>query len=308
MQLERTIKKPFTLIGKGVHSGNACCIKVLPGKSGEGIIFSAQEHAGKLINIRAEWINVGCSFLSHTLIKDGISISTIEHLLAAFAGNDIDNARVLVYGGEIPIMDGSCKDFNTALKEAGVQTLTAPRKFIKVLKEITVTYGNKKVTLSPYQGRKFTYTLHLNGEEQQYSITLGEDDFHKTGIARTFGDVDSLQQLRKYGKALGASIENAIPLKNGRVLPGAELRLKNEMAAHKVLDMIGDLALCGRPVLGAMSGIDSGHGLNFEVVEALMQEPDNYEIVTMKSYEPVTETILSPDDGQDIKKEKRDEI
>jgi UDP-3-O-[3-hydroxymyristoyl] N-acetylglucosamine deacetylase len=217
-----------------------------------------------------------------------ISIATVEHLLAAFLGLGIDNALVEIDGPEVPIMDGSAAQFVDLIDEAGVETLSAPRRYIKVVKPVRVESGQSFCELRPAEG-KDRDGLQLDVEidfdcavigRQKKSLDLAPSLFRKElARARTFGFLADVERLWKAGFALGASLENTVALQADRVLNPEGLRFADEFVRHKMLDAVGDLALAGRRILGAFRSHRGGHRMNVAVVRALFADPSAFEFV-----------------------------
>jgi UDP-3-O-[3-hydroxymyristoyl] N-acetylglucosamine deacetylase len=232
---------------------------------------------------------VGDTRLSTTLVKDGVRISTVEHLLSALAGLGIDNARVDVSAPEVPIMDGSAGPFVFLIQSAGVQEQQAPKRFIRIRKPIRVEDGDKWAQFEPFDGFKVSFTIdfdHPVFRERSQSVTL---DFAKTSFvrevsrARTFGFMREVELLRENNLALGGSLDNAVVVDDYRVLNEEGLRYEDEFVRHKILDAVGDLYLLGHGLIGAFAGFKSGHALNNRLLQTLMADRSAWQMTTLEA-------------------------
>jgi UDP-3-O-[3-hydroxymyristoyl] N-acetylglucosamine deacetylase len=228
-------------------------------------------------------------------MKDGAKVSTVEHLMSACAGLGIDNLYVDLTAEEIPIMDGSASTFVFLLQQAGLQQQDAPKKFIRVTKPVEVREGTgaqeKWARLEPYDGFRLKFFIEFNhpaidGTGQTAEVDFGSESYIKEiARARTFGFMQDVETLRGMGLARGGSLENAIVMDDFRILNPDGLRYENEFVRHKILDAIGDLYLVGHPLLASYVAHKSGHGLNNQLLRALLAQPDAYDIVTFDSVE-----------------------
>jgi len=243
------------------------------------------------VDIRGEPYAVGDTRLSSGLEKDGVKISTVEHLMSALAGLGIDNAYVDLTAAEVPIMDGSAGPFVFLLQSAGIEEQNAPKKFVRVLKPIEVKEGDKWVRFEPFNGFKLTMSIdfaHPIFDKTRQSVTV---DFSTTSYtkevsrARTFGFMQDVETMRSQGLALGGSLDNAIVMDEYRVLNTDGLRYEDEFVKHKVLDAIGDLYLLGHPLIGAFSGHKSGHALNNRLLRRLVEDKTAWEFASFERAE-----------------------
>ena len=284
MLKQRTLRTTSTAVGVGLHTGKKVRIALSPAEPDTGIVFRRTDlPGGPEIRARAEFI--GETRLSSCLVLGNVKVYTIEHLMSAFAGLGIDNARVDIDGPEVPIMDGSAAPFVLLLKEAGLRELAAAKKFLRVLRPVEVTDGDKYARLDPYEGFSLDFTIqfaHPVIEKSRQSVIV---DFAKTsylkevGRARTFGFMHEVEQLRDAGLALGGGLDNAVVLDEYRVLNSEGLRFADEFIRHKVLDAIGDLYLLGMPILGAFRAYKSGHALNNRLLRAVAASAGGTEVV-----------------------------
>jgi UDP-3-O-[3-hydroxymyristoyl] N-acetylglucosamine deacetylase len=221
--------------------------------------------------------------------KEGHYISTIEHMLSAVYAYGIDNLRVIVDADEVPVMDGSSASFCMLLDEAGSVDLDAPKKIMKIKKEIIVRDGDKYVKLSPSDDLNYDFTIKFNHpviDEQSFTLNFTKAEYkEKISKARTFGFLHEVQYLRSKGLALGGSLENAVVLDDKKVLNTEGLRFPDEFVRHKILDAIGDMALLGVNFVGNYEAFAGSHDLNHKLTLALLKEKENYEIVELSGVE-----------------------
>ena len=264
-----------------------------------GIVFRRDDLDSPLdIPARAE--NVGDTRLSTTLAKDGVRISTVEHLLSAFAGLGIDNAYADVSAAEVPIMDGSAGPFVFLIQSAGVEEQNAAKRFIRIRKTLEVRDGDKIARFEPFNGFKVSFGIDFDHPAMSDDSRRSEIDFSSTSFvkevsrARTFGFLREIETLRENGLALGGSMDNAIVVDDFRVLNEDGLRYGDEFVKHKILDAIGDLYLLGHSLIGAFYGYKSGHALNNRLLKALIAQPDAWEEVTFAEAERAPISFMKP--------------
>ncbi|MFI5014571.1 MAG: UDP-3-O-acyl-N-acetylglucosamine deacetylase [Hyphomicrobiales bacterium] len=282
--VQHTLERPITIEGIGVHTGKPATLTIRPAGAGVGIKFIRSDLEPG-ISIPARYDSV-CATDLCTAIGDGSgpSVSTIEHLMSAFAGLGVDNAIVEVDGAETPIMDGSSSFFVDAVEEAGLAELPARRRFIKVLKKVRVESGSCFAELSP-NAKGLRLDVEVDFEcsvigRQRLRFDLSRDAYcRELSRARTFGFIKDVERLWKAGMALGASLDNTVAIGDERVLNPEGLRYRDEFARHKTLDAIGDLALAGLPIIGAFRSYRGGHRLNIGVLEALFADEAAYRLV-----------------------------
>ncbi|NQV46900.1 MAG: UDP-3-O-acyl-N-acetylglucosamine deacetylase [Rhodospirillaceae bacterium] len=274
---QKTLKSGINCSGVGLHSGDKVKMTLLPGKPDTGIIFHRVDITDGSSIIPATWDNVVDTTMCTTLgNSDGVTISTVEHLMAAFSGIGIDNVIVEVNGPEVPVMDGSAAPFLFLIECAGVVEQNKARRFIRVLKTVTVEDGDKRVTLTPGDGFALDFKIEFESAAvSRQSISLGfADDAFKNEIsrARTFGFLHEVEALRAAGLAKGGSLENAVVVSGDKILNDDGLRFDDEFVRHKVLDAVGDLYLAGSGLLGRFSGVCSGHAQNNRLLRALFAD------------------------------------
>ncbi len=282
---QRTLKNVIKATGITLHGGERAEITLRPAPVNTGIIFSRTD-LNPIVDIHANALNVGETTLSTTLIKDGIRVSTVEHLLSAFAGLGIDNAYVDVTAAEIPIMDGSAGPFVFLIQSAGIEEQSAPKRFIRIKEKIKITDGDKWVTLEPFDGFKVTFTIDFKHPLFKSNTMTTSLDFSSLSYvkevsrARTFGFMADFEKLQSMNLARGASLDNAIAIDDFRILNEDGLRYENEFVKHKILDAVGDLYLLGSSLVGAFSGYKSGHALNNRILRELLARKEAWEFVT----------------------------
>ena len=285
--MQRTLKKSIETKGVGLHSGQMVTLVLHPAPVGHNIVFKRTDATpGQNPLIPALWNNVIdtqlCTVIGN---EDGLRIATIEHLMAALRGCGIDNVLIEVNAAEVPAMDGSALPFVRLIEQAGVQKQSAPRRAIRVLKEITIEDGAKRATLEPSDSCVFSGEIefdHAHIGAQRFETKLMNGNFlHDIADARTFGFLHEVEWMRKNGLGLGGSLDNAIVLNDEGVMNPGGLRHSDEFIRHKILDAIGDLYLAGGRILGAYHGVRAGNAMNNALLRKLFATPDAWEIVTL---------------------------
>lgn len=280
---QHTLSKAVRFGGIGLHSGEAVSLTVKPAAANCGVRFVRTDQQGHGC-IPAVMNQVVSTTLATTLATGGVSVSTTEHLLAALAGLGIDNALVELDGPEVPILDGSAGPFVLILQKAGRRRQKALRRFLKITREITFQDGDKTLRVLPYDGFKVTSVIDFDHpliRRQSCTMEISVDSFvREVASARTFGFLDEVEKLQENGLALGGSLDNAIVIDRFGILNNEGLRFPDEFVRHKVLDLIGDLALLGYPLLGHVVANKSGHGQHLGLMQAIAARPDCWELVT----------------------------
>jgi UDP-3-O-[3-hydroxymyristoyl] N-acetylglucosamine deacetylase len=280
-----TIERVIHAVGVGVHTGKNVNLTLRPAPVDTGIIFRRLDFA-EPISIKATVKNIGDTRLSSCLLKDGVRIATIEHLMAAFSGLGIDNIFVDLDAPEVPIMDGSAGPFVFLIQSAGIVQQEKLKKFIKIKEKIEVVNGDKRVALEPYNGFKVTFAIDFdhplfNKNPQYVEVDLSATSFIKDiSRARTFGFLADYEVLKSNNLALGCSLNNSIVVDDEQVINDGGLRYQNEFVKHKILDAIGDLYLLEYSVIGAFFGYKSGHTLNNLLLRKLLENEKAWELVT----------------------------
>ena len=285
--LQRTLNNPIRATGVGLHTGEKVMLSLRPAPVNSGITFVRTDvEPGGAVHIKAHPGNVSQTTLATTLASGDVSISTVEHLMSAFAGLGIDNAVVEVDAPELPIMDGSAAPFVFLLQSAGVEEQDEAKKFLRIRRAVTVREGDVAASLSPYDGFRLDYTLLYDHPVMSRHAACARVEFSTVSYvkevsrARTFGFLNEYEALRARNLARGGSLANAVVVDDYRILNEEGLRLSDEFAKHKILDAIGDLYLLGYPIIGAFQGVRSGHATNNALLRKLLAHPDAYEIVS----------------------------
>jgi UDP-3-O-[3-hydroxymyristoyl] N-acetylglucosamine deacetylase len=282
---QTTLRSQATVTGVGVHSGLPVNLTIGPASIDAGFIFvrSGLESGDREVRAAPEAV-IATEFQTVLGDAEGPLVSTAEHVLAALRGMGVDNATIEVDGPEVPIMDGSAAPFVTAIEQAGIVTQSAARRFIQVLKPVQVAFGDSYGELRPYAGGfrievEIDFANSVIGQ-QEFSLELSAEGFRReVARARTFGCMNDVARLWSAGFALGASFENSVVFDEERLLNPEGLRFADECVRHKVLDVIGDLALAGLPLLGAFRSVRGGHKVNHAVLTALMADRTAWRIV-----------------------------
>lgn len=287
---QRTLNNTIRATGVGLHSGEKVYLTLKPAPPNTGIVFCRTD-LDPVVEIPALAENVGETTLSTTLIKDGVRVDTVEHLLSAMAGLGIDNAYVELSAAEVPIMDGSAGPFVFLIQSAGLQDQPVLKKFIRIKRKVLVEDGDKWASFKPFDGFKVSFTIDFDHPVFKNRIQKACVDFSSTSFvkevsrARTFGFMRDIEYLRSKNLALGGSMDNAIVVDDYRILNEDGLRYDDEFVKHKVLDAIGDLYLLGNSLIGEFEGYKSGHGLNNKLLRALIAQEDAWEVATFESFE-----------------------
>ena len=282
---QRTLKNVIRATGVGLHSGETIYLTLRPAAPHTGIIFRRID-LDPVVEIKATASNVGETALSTTLIEHGEKVSTVEHLLSAFAGLGIDNAYIELNAPEVPIMDGSAGPFVFLVQSAGIEEQAAAKQFIRIKKPVTFQEGDKWAKFEPFEGFKVSFTIDFkhpvfSSRPQQVEVDFSSTSFvREVSRARTFGFMKDIEKLRENNLALGGSMDNAIVVDDYRVVNEDGLRYEDEFVRHKVLDAIGDLYLLGHSLMGAFSGYKSGHEINNKLLRELLAQEDAWELVT----------------------------
>jgi UDP-3-O-[3-hydroxymyristoyl] N-acetylglucosamine deacetylase len=284
---QRTLKNSIRATGVGLHTGEKVTLTLRPAAPNTGVIFHRSD-LDPAVSIIAAAENVGDTRLSTTLVRDGVRVSTVEHLLSAVAGLGIDNLHVDVSAPEVPIMDGSAGPFVFLLQSAGLKEQNAPKKFIRIKRTVEIHDDDKWVRFDPYDGFKVGFCIDFEHPMFTSGSQRAELDFSSTSFvrevsrARTFGFMRDIEALRANQLALGGSLDNAIVLDDFKILNEDGLRYENELVKHKILDVVGDLYLLGHSLIGAFTGHKSGHALNNQLIRQLEQDQEAWELVTFE--------------------------
>lgn len=297
---QRTIKNAVQETGIGLHKGDKVTMTLRPAPANTGIVFRRID-LDPFVDIPAKANAVGDTMLCTCLTnEDGVSISTVEHLASALAGLGIDNIIVEVDSNELPIMDGSASPFIFLLQAAGIEELNAPKRFIRVKKPLRVEEGDKWAEFHPFDGFRVDFEIDFDhpviSQTRQHVVM----DFSTASYvdevsrARTFGFLKDLEYMNSNNLALGGSMENAVALDEYRVLNPEGLRYDDEFLKHKILDAVGDLYLGGHAIIGELRAYKSGHGLNNNLLNALLEQQECWEFVSFDEQEEVPISFAAP--------------
>ena len=282
MRYQNTFKSEVLIRGIGLHSGRTINMRLKPAPRDTGIVFVRKDK--KSVEVNASVNSVADTTFATNLAFDGARVGTVEHLLSALAGLNIDNLRVELDGPEVPIMDGSALYFTHKILEVGIARQAKKVSCIRILKPIVITEGHCQIAVVPYEGTKISCSVNYNHplfEEQKLSIDVTGTNFIKEiAPARTFGFLRDVRMLRLNGLAKGGSLDNAIVVGENGVLNKGELRFKDEFVRHKILDIIGDFSLLGYPVYGHIIAHRPGHSLNVKFLRKLLLSADSWEIIS----------------------------
>lgn len=296
---QRTLKNTIRATGVGLHTGDKVYLTLHPSAANTGIRFRRVDLETPIM-IAARPENVGETKLSTTLMRDGVKVSTVEHLLSALAGLGIDNAIIDVSAPEVPIMDGSAGPFVFLLQSAGVVEQDAPKQYIRIKRAIRVEDSDKWAAFEPFDGFKVTFTIDFEHPAFSDHLKTAVMDFSSTTFvkevsrARTFGFMRDIEFLRENNLALGGSLDNAIVVDDDKVLNEDGLRYADEFVKHKILDAIGDLYLLGYSLIGEYQGFKSGHALNNKLLLTLLEQKDAWEMVSFENADEAPISFMRP--------------
>jgi len=279
MILQRTINKPATISGIGLHSGARIKLRMRPATANTGIIFHRTD-GEQTVDIKACSENIVDTRMATVIGRQGMTISTIEHFMAAIAAFGIDNLHVDIDGPEVPVLDGSAAPFIREIQQAGVANLNRSRKFIAIRKPLEIIEGEKRINIIPSRFCRISFDIafdHPAISVQHHSIKLTTESFCKEiAAARTFGFLHEVEYLKANGLARGGSLENAVVIDKDGVMNPEGLRFPNEFVRHKILDAYGDFSLLGSPLLGHIKAFKAGHDLNAKMVKIIEENPDHW--------------------------------
>jgi UDP-3-O-[3-hydroxymyristoyl] N-acetylglucosamine deacetylase len=285
MLKQRTLKQSISATGVGLHSGEKVTLTLKPAPADHGVVFQRVDLPDTPA-MRVTPTAVNDTRLSSALEFSGVRVATVEHLMSALAGLGVDNVLIELTAAEVPIMDGSSGPFIYLLQTAGLQELEVPKKFVRILRPVEVTDGDKWAKFTPHHGFKAEFTIDFAHPVFEFSgktVTIDYDSqsyVDEISRARTFGFMHEVEYLRANGLAKGGSLDNAIVLDEYKVLNGGGLRYDDEFAKHKVLDAIGDLYILGYPIIGQFTAFKSGHALNNQLLRALLADENAWEYCT----------------------------
>ncbi len=287
IRFQRTLRNSISIEGIGLHTGKPVKMTLKPAPVDSGVVFIRTDIGNA--QVKAVAAHIGATSYATTLSHNGVSVKTVEHLLAAFAGLHIDNAYAEISTDEVPIMDGSARPFIRLIADAGIQTQEAVQPVLKVIKPIFVRDGSKQIAIWPADETSISYFIDFNHpllKEQSMQYAPSENAFlREISDARTFGFLSDVKTLQANGLAKGASLDNAVALTEDSVVNKDGLRYKNEFVRHKILDLIGDLSLVGMPIIGHIVAHKSGHGLNSQIIGKLLNSPESWIVLGASAVE-----------------------
>lgn len=286
MRFETTLRRPAEASGVGLHSGAPAKIRLLPAPAGAGIVFVRSDLDG--FQVPAVWRNVARVSYATSLMHKGVLISTTEHLLSVFYSMGIDNAYVELDNLEVPILDGSGLPFVQMIEQAGVRQLRRERRYLRIRQPVSVRDGARRIEILPADGFLLTCEVYFDhplvGRQKLELEVTPERYAREIAPARTFGFFHELDAMRNMGLIRGASLENAVCFDARGVMNPEGLRFPDEPCRHKALDLIGDLALIGKPLLGHVVAERAGHAMHVALVRRIMADPSLYELVTFDQW------------------------
>ena len=296
---QRTLKNVIRATGVGLHTGDKVLLALCPAPPTTGIIFRRID-LDPVVELPASVAFVGDTRMSTTLERDGVSVSTVEHLMSAFAGLGIDNAYVDIDAAEVPIMDGSAGPFVFLIQSAGMEEQPVAKKFLRVTREVEIRDGDKWARFEPFEGFKVEFSIDFEHPILQSSSQAACVDFSTTSYlkeisrARTFGFLQDVESLQASGLARGGSLDNAIVMDGFHILNEDGLRYGDEFVKHKILDAIGDLYLLGHSLIGSFSAHKSGHALNNRLLREIKAAENAWELVSYDDVESLPINFLQP--------------
>ncbi|MDP6104440.1 MAG: UDP-3-O-acyl-N-acetylglucosamine deacetylase [Gammaproteobacteria bacterium] len=283
---QRTIKKNVKARGIGIHSGKIVNMSLIPAEADHGVVFRRMDVGGKLVRAHNAFVNE--VVLSTGLENQGVKVSTVEHLMSAFSALGIDNIIVELDSFEVPIMDGSSAPFIFLVQSAGILEQDLYKKFFVINDTVRVENNDSWAQVSPYEGFKVTLEIDFDHQKikesgQELSIDFAQQSYLKEiSRARTFGYMKDVEMMQRQNLSLGASMSNAIALSDEDVLNEDGMRYQNEFVKHKILDIVGDLFLLGCNIIGHYEGYKTGHLLNDQLLSAILEKPEKWEIKTFE--------------------------
>jgi len=282
--VQTTIKSPVSLEGIGLHTGRTVKVRLCPAGAEYGIWFRRTDITDGPATIAAHWSSVVPSELCTMIMNDsGVSVSTTEHLMAAIAGTGLHNLLVEIDGPEVPILDGSAAVFVRAIMARGIRRLDTPVRAIEILEPVEVTRGDATAALEPARGLEIDFRIDFSDGaigRQEMTLDMANGAFvHQLSDARTFCRRAEVEAMRERGLALGGSLDNAVVIDGERVLNPGGWRHDDEAVRHKMLDVVGDLALAGAPILGRFRGDRAGHATTRALLEALFARQEAFRMV-----------------------------
>jgi len=304
---QRTLAEALEFSGIGVHSGAPVTLVIEPAAPDSGYTITRHTDDGRVVGpVPVHFSRVTRTTLCTTLdLGDSVSVATVEHVVSALSGLGVDNAHLVLRGAECPIIDGSAWPFVQGIMAVGLVIQPASRRYIKIMRQVLVRNNEASAALEPYNGRMFDLEIDFDsrviGRQRMIFDWTPRKYYDDVSRARTFGFVRDAKILRQAGYALGSSMENSITVQDDRILNPGGLRYEDEFVRHKLLDAIGDLALCGLPIYGRFRSYKGGHALNALVLHGLFASEANYEVVTAEDLPYAFDALDDIPDGMDVK-------
>lgn len=294
---QHTINRTVSISGIGLHTGKIINMILRPAAAGTGVVFHRSEGA-RVVSIEAVSANVIDTRLATVVGKNGLSVSTVEHVLAAASALGIDNLHIDIDGPEVPVLDGSAAPFVRHFLAAGLRRQEQRRKFLQIRKPLMVVDGDKWVRLIPSRFMRITCDIafdHPCIESQSRTLRVTPDSFStEIAAARTFGFLREVEYMKANGLARGGSLENAVVIGEDRILNPEGLRYPDEFVRHKILDALGDFSLAGFPIIGHIKANKPGHDMNHRMVETLLSSPDCWKLVELPGHHQRINTLAFP--------------
>ncbi|MDB5540131.1 MAG: hypothetical protein JWQ89_1858 [Devosia sp.] len=304
---QRTLAEALEFSGFGVHSGAPVTLTLEPAAPDSGYTITRLLDDGRRVGpVPVHFSRVTRTTLCTTLdLGDSVSVATVEHVISALSGMGVDNAHLVLTGAECPIIDGSAWPFVQGIQDVGLMVQPAPRRYIKIMRQVLVRNNEASAALEPYNGRMLDLEIDFDsrviGRQRMIFDWTPRKYYDDVSRARTFGFVRDAKILRQAGYALGSSMENSITVHEDRILNPGGLRYEDEFVRHKLLDAIGDLALCGLPIYGRFRSYKGGHALNALVLHGLFASEANYEIVTADQLPAAFDALDDIPDGLNVR-------
>ena len=283
---QKTIKREIQFRGVGLHSGKKVNMKLVPAAPNHGIVFKRTDLKSKNL-ISAVFNNVSRAVLCTNIQNEfGVTVSTIEHLMGALYGEDIDNLLVEIDSNEVPIMDGSAKEFIYQIRAAGTKNYDTSRKFIKILKKCELVKDKKFISIEPYENDlKIDFEIVYKNQlirKQRKSVSLSNGDLDPVYNSRTFCLLEDVEKIKRLGLGIGGSLENAVVVGDDKILNEGGLRYKNEFVMHKILDCMGDLMLANYKIIGKVRCSQGGHQLTNALLKEFLSDNNYFSVVEFK--------------------------
>ena len=304
---QRTLARALEFSGFGVHSGLPVTLTIEPAPADSGYLIARKLESGVTVGpVAVHFSRVTRTTLCTTLdLGDSVSVATVEHVISALSGMGVDNALITLTGAECPILDGSASPYVKGIMEAGLDVQPAPRRYIKIMRQVLMRNNEASAALEPYNGRMLDLEIDFDsrviGRQRMIFDWTPRKYCEDVSRARTFGFVRDAKILRQAGYALGSSLDNSITVHEDRILNPGGLRYEDEFVRHKLLDAIGDLALCGLPIYGRFRSYKGGHALNALVLHGLFASEANYEIVTAEDLPLAFDALDDVPDGLEVR-------